>query len=426
MNLSTEAKVGAVTVTGFLLLLVMIFNLGRFSFGEQGYPVKAVFSDVSGLVPGNGVRYAGVDVGRVDMVQAGVDGVTVRMLINSGVKIPVGSRFTISTDGLMGEKYISIMPTPNSDAGFMAPDTVVRGEAPGSLEKLVGSADRVLGDIEKLVQSLNEVLGDEKVKASLKATAINAKDITDRLNEMSAALARIVQNNEQDVNVTAGNLKAMSESLRVVAARVDGLMANIDNNGQTAKDLREAIYNLRNTSIRVERMAASMEGVVTDPDTARDIKETLKNAREASAKANRKLAQLDNIKVETGFELLYNGRASEYQSNADVKINTSDKNFAVIGVSKIGDNSKGNFQLGQGFNGFDGRMGIIEGKVGMGADALVGKDLRFSLDVYDPNDVRVKLRSQYRIGPDTFLVGVTDSLNKQPEDNTYVGIRRDF
>jgi phospholipid/cholesterol/gamma-HCH transport system substrate-binding protein len=425
MNLSTEAKVGAVSLLAFLLLAYMVVHLGDFSFGEKGYPLKAVFSQVGGLKEGNTVRYAGVDVGRVVAVRPANDGVEVVMRINSGIKIPEGSKFTIGTDGLLGEKFINIVP-PKTSGGHIKPHTVVAGEDPNGLDQLVNNADKVLADVQKLVQSLNDVLGDETVKAALKASVLNARDVTQRLNEFSAVLARLAQNNEQDINVIVGNLSAMSGSLKDVAGRVDKLVANIDNNGQTAKDLRETIHNLKNTSIRVEKIAAALEGVATDPETAKNIKETLRNAREVSEKANKMLTKVNDVSVETGFEVLYNTHSSEYRSNADIKINTSKQDFAIIGVSKIGEENKGNFQIGRGDGQFAGRAGLIDGKAGIGADARIGGQMRLGLDIYDPNDIRVKLRAQFKLGQDTYLVGQTDSLNKNPEQSTYVGIRRTF
>jgi hypothetical protein len=88
VNLSTEAKVGAVSLIGLLLLGYMIVYLGGVSFGEKGYPVTAVFSEVGGLKEGNVVRYAGVDIGKVDAVRTSDKGVEVRLLINPGIKIP--------------------------------------------------------------------------------------------------------------------------------------------------------------------------------------------------------------------------------------------------------------------------------------------------------------------------------------------------
>ncbi len=425
MNLSTEAKVGAVSLIGLLLLGYMIVYLGGVSFGEKGYPVQVVFSEVGGLKEGNVVRFAGVDVGKVDSVRTADKGVEVRLMINPGIKIPEGSRFTIGTDGLLGEKYINIAP-PRQSTNYLKPNATVAGEDLRGFDQLVTSADRALADVQRLIQSLNEIFGDEKVKAALKTSALNARDITDRLNEFSSALARMARNNEQDINAMVGNLRVMSENLRVVAGRVDRMVATVDNNGQTAKDLREMITNLKNTSVRLEKIAASVEGIVADPETAKNIKDTLRNARSVSEKANKMLTKIEQVSVDTGFEVLYNGHTGRYASNADIRINTSPTDFAIIGASKIGDGQKNNFQVGKGDAHFTGRAGIIEGKAGVGADTMLSDRLRLSVDVYDPNDVRVKLRTQYEIAPHTFIVGQTDSINKQAGQNTFVGLRRTF
>jgi phospholipid/cholesterol/gamma-HCH transport system substrate-binding protein len=425
MQLSTEAKVGAVTMIGLLLLAYMIMQLGAFTFGEKGYPIQAVFSQVGGLKEGNVVRYAGVEVGHVRDVQIGPDGVQVMLLINPGVNIPEGSKFSIGTDGLLGEKFINITPPP-STSGFLSPRSIVRGEETKGLEEMMASADKVLADLQKLLKSFNEVMGDESVKAAFKDTVQNAKDISANLKALSATLAHMAQNNEGDVTVMVSNLRDMSGSLRTVTARVDKMMADIDNDGQTAADLREAIENLKSTSLRVEKMATSLEGVVTDPETSKNIKETLRNARDVSEKANKMLIKAQEVSTQANFEILYNTDSAKYRSNADVRINTSPRDFAVIGVSDIGDGSKTNLQIGKGNDQFASRAGVIDSKAGVGVDTKLGSQLRLSLDVYDPNDVRVKLRTQYQIGPDTFLVGQTDSLNKQAEKNTYVGLRRSF
>lgn len=425
MSLSTEAKVGAVSLIGLLLLGYMIVYLGGVSFGDRGYPIQVVFSEVGGLKEGNVVRYAGVDVGRVDAVRTGDKGVEVRLLINPGINIPQGSRFLIGTDGLLGEKFINITP-PKKNQGYLPHGATVAGEDPRGLDQFVDSADKVLADLQKLVNNLNEVLGDEKFKEAVRTTAFNARDLTERLNEFSASLARMAANNEQDVNAIVGNLRVMSDSLRDTAVRVDRMVATVDNNGQTAKDLRETIQNLKNTSVRVEKIAASVQDIVTDPETAKNIKDTLRNARSVTEKADKMLTKMENIKAETSFEVLYNGHTGKYTSNADLRITTSPRDFAVIGVSGIGDNQKTNFQFGKGDDRFAARAGVVESKAGIGADTKLGNKLKLSLDVYDPNDVRVKLRTQYEIAPHTFIVGETKSLNRQPSHNTYVGLRHTF
>lgn len=423
--MNTEAKVGAITLAGLVLLAGMIMYLTGVSFGEKGYPVHAVFSQVNGLKPGNLVRYAGVEIGRVADVRVLPEGVKAEIMLNPGVKVPVGSKFTIGSDGLLGEKFINIVPS-REVTGFLAPNAQVLGDNPQGLDELVVSANEVLAEVKTLVAALNDVIGDEKVRAALKETAFNTRDVTANLEKLTATLASMADANQDEVNVIVSNLKDMSISLNSTAARVDKMMADVDNNGQTAADLRETIAALRQTTSRVEKMAAALEEVVTDPDTAKNLKETLKNASEASAKANKMLTKVSDIKSQASVETIYSSDKREYQTNADFTISTSPRDFAVIGVSDIGEGNKLNLQIGKSGPAISQRLGLIESKAGIGVDAKLGSQLRMSLDMYDPNDVRVKLRTQYEVAPDTFLIGQTSNINKSNEKTSYYGVRRAF
>lgn len=427
MKLSTEAKVGAVTLTAFILLAYMIMHLGGFTFGDKGYGVSAVFSQVNGLKEGNAVRYAGVDIGKVQHVNVVSKGIEVRMLINPGVKIPAGSKFTISSDGLLGEKFIDIIP-PEEFKSYLTQDGTakVRGEDPQGFDQLMAKADVVMERLDKLLKSFNEVFSDETFKMALKDTVLNAKEMTEQLKQFSAVLARMALHNEGDINSMVHNLQLMSESLKSVAARVDGLVANIDNNGQTAKDLKEAIENLKTTSVRVEKMAASLEEVVTDPETNKNIRETLRNARNVTEKANKMLSKVESISTETGAEMLYNIDNHKYRSSAEFRLNTSPQDFATVGVSQIGDDSKFNLQVGKSDGNWTQRAGVIDGKAGVGVDTKLSDQMRLSVDFYDPNSLKIKVRTQYEISPNTYIIGQTDSINKDPGQNTYVGVRRTF
>lgn len=423
--MNTEAKVGAVSLASLILLAGMIIYLSGISFGDKGYPIQAVFGQVSGLKPGNIVRYAGVEVGKVNEVRVLPEGVAAEIIFFPGVKVPAGSAFTIGSDGLLGERFINITP-PREVKGFLVPHDTVYGENPQGLDELMVSANQVLAEIKILVKALNDVVADDKVKAALKETALNTREITANLNRLTATLATLAEANQGDVTTMVGNLSAMSVSLRDTAARVDTMVTAVDNNGQTAKDLRETIAALRQTSVRVEKMAAALEGVVTDPETSKNLKDTLKNARDASAKANQMLNKVADIKTEASVEALYDPDQRRYQNSADITVSTSPKDFAVIGVHDIGEDSKLNLQVGKSSPAFNQRYGIIDSKAGVGVDAKLSDQLRLSLDVYDPNDVRVKLRTQYQVAPGTFIVGQNEHVNSRDDSTSYFGIRRVF
>ncbi|HWR29055.1 MAG TPA: MlaD family protein [Negativicutes bacterium] len=419
MIMNAETKVGAVTLLGIALLVGIAIFYGAIRVGETGYPLHVDFDRVDGLKLGGQVRYAGVDVGRVvsiGMTDEGKARATLRIF--SGNLIPVGSDFGIGSDGLLGEKFVSISP-PDKRETFFKPDEVVTGSPSQGMETLISTADRLFNRLDKLAIALESVFGDPNVQGSLKESARN-------IDQLTAALSRMAVNNEQNVSAIAGNLAVMSASLRNVASRVDKMAASVDNDGKFAKDLNETLSNLRSASARIEKMAAALEPVATDPETAGNIKTTLKNAREVSEKANRLLNKIEKIKTEAGIDVMYSGGAERYRTNVDVRVHTDEKSFVHMGLSDIGESNRFNFQVGRQEKDFGGRVGVIEGKAGAGLDLRLGKNVKFSADAYDPNDFRIKLRSELRIAPDTYLVGESTSINKDAQRNSYIGVRRTF
>ena len=107
---SSEVKVGAITLGGAAILAAMITFLGTFSFGSDKYDITIDYPQVAGLMEGNMVRYAGVQVGTVKGLAVNEDGIEVTAEINDNVRIPQESTFSINSDGILGEKFVDIQP----------------------------------------------------------------------------------------------------------------------------------------------------------------------------------------------------------------------------------------------------------------------------------------------------------------------------
>lgn len=423
---NTEVKVGVVTIAAAVLLAVMIMYLGGFSIATKGYPLHAVFTQVAGLKEGAFVRYAGVDVGRVHLVQINPYGVTVGMRIYDDVRIPAGSVFTIGSEGLMGEKYITILPPGQATERSLQAGETVQGSDPQGLETVLASADTTMVEMRQLLGHFNDLFGDPEVKESVRSALLRAKSMAQNIDELTASLARMATQNESDIRALVVNLQVMSEHLRSLASRVDAMMATVDNNGQTAQDVRDMLHNMKNASERIESIAASLDGVASDPETSRNLKTTLRNAREASEKANRMLNRFDSLQVGGGVDLLYNPEERKYRTDLDLRLETSSRDFAVLGFSRLGEGTKTTLQLGKRNGATDVRAGLMDGKVGLGLDNHLSPDWTLSLDAYDPNDLRWKVRSQWRLAPQTWLVGQTDSAAKASRETTYLGVRTSF
>ncbi|MBO5605939.1 MAG: MCE family protein, partial [Acidaminococcaceae bacterium] len=62
---ASEAKVGALTLGGAVILAGMISFLGAFKLFDGGYDLHVSYPSVNGLQVGSAVRYAGVPIGTV-------------------------------------------------------------------------------------------------------------------------------------------------------------------------------------------------------------------------------------------------------------------------------------------------------------------------------------------------------------------------
>ena len=208
---------------------------------------------------------------------------------------------------------------------------------------------------------------------------------------------------------------------------IEIMINDFSGDGQTANNMKIAIANLSATSESVKRMATNMETVVADPQTAQNLKNIIQNANNISQRADNMMSKVSSIEVQPGIEALYSGGESEWMVNADVKVYTDPNSFLLLGADDIGgDDSGTNLQVGTGNGTFTGRGGLIDDKVGLGIDVKAGDKAKFSVDAYDPNDLRVKLKGQYEVADNTYVIGQIKDINDSDERAAYVGLRHEF
>ena len=108
-----ETIVGVFVVFGLLCVGYMTVKLGHVAiFGDNSYTLTASFTSVTGLRVGSPVQILGIEVGRVErltMDQESQKAVVV-MSIHKGIKIYDDAIASIKTEGLIGDKYLSIDP----------------------------------------------------------------------------------------------------------------------------------------------------------------------------------------------------------------------------------------------------------------------------------------------------------------------------
>ncbi|MBP5200015.1 MAG: MCE family protein [Schwartzia sp.] len=424
--MSNEVKVGAFTVCGLALLALMLLGLsGVTLFGPSQYTLYATFPEVVGLNPAAEVRFAGVLAGKVNSVETEGMHVLVTMSVNDDIRIPHASKITVSSSGFLGEKYINILPAKDTGVYLDGGDRVA-GTPEESMETVMAKLSVLVEQAHEMLNGINAVVNNPDLNTSLVATAVNLKDITRNVRDMTGSFSRMAVQNEDEIKRMVQGLSMLSMSLASTAQEVETMVKDFSGDGEAAANLRATVANIATTSARIDHMAKSLEGVVTNPQTTEDLQAILHNTRQVTEKADKMMSGLGGGAIKPGVEVMYSGKESNWRANFDVTANLSDKSLFKIGVNDIGDGNYFNLQAGRKMGALTARAGIIDGKVGLGLDADAGDRWRFSVDAYDLNHVRLRPRASLRVAKSTYLFGQVDDVNDSDKRATYVGLRQEF
>ena len=142
---TTQFVVGIFAIVGIVALIILTLSLGKIPLlPKPGYILYANFDNSSGLKAGDAVDIAGVQVGKVQSIRYKDFRSHVAMFINQGVEVDDGSIAGIKTEGLLGNRYISIARGP-SDKILTDHDTIRETESAFVLEDAIGQLINNIG-----------------------------------------------------------------------------------------------------------------------------------------------------------------------------------------------------------------------------------------------------------------------------------------
>jgi phospholipid/cholesterol/gamma-HCH transport system substrate-binding protein len=157
-----ELKVGIFVFLALLILTVFILSIGGIKTWASGYKVNFTFKFVNGVKIGAPVRFAGVDVGqikRIDFINSTSEETKILLAcwVKSGIRIPIDSTIWVNTLGLLGEKYVEIMP--GSDySHFLAANQSLAGVDPIPMHEIFRMTN---GIVENLGETLTRIKNKE-------------------------------------------------------------------------------------------------------------------------------------------------------------------------------------------------------------------------------------------------------------------------
>ncbi len=107
-----ETIVGAIVIAIAAIFFTYVYTTTDLGKGRGGYNIYAAFDNIEGISVGSDIRLAGIKVGTVTEQKLDQENyqAVVTMAIDSYVKLPEDTSAKITSEGLLGQKFIALDP----------------------------------------------------------------------------------------------------------------------------------------------------------------------------------------------------------------------------------------------------------------------------------------------------------------------------
>src|SRR5713101_43673 len=459
--MSTAAKVGAFFVAVLVLAGLMIWKIEGLRIGGAKQKISVEFKDVAGLDEKSTVRLAGVRVGKVSKIRLSKDGkAIVDLTLDKEVDLRQGASAAVANLGLLGEKYVELIPGPVGSPTLPEGSTL-KGDTPVSFDQITRLARDIEVDIKDITKNLSQSMGGPEGEEKLRTIVDNVRIITEDLRVMIAA-------NRSSVDTTLANFKEFSGMMTQLVDRIDRLVASnqsnvtqgIANIREISQKLETTADNLNQITGRIKEGEGTVGKLVQSEETHKNLNDALVAVKEGVGGLNKALGSIAKTKIDLGVrtEMLtrfskgkayfsleidppdvprfYRNELSSQPFGRRINSTTTERTIFPDGHTEVKitdtEERKDDFAIsamfGWRWKNFALRAGVLESKGGAGLDYLLLKNrLSFSADIWDFNhtdfSAHAKLTGRYFFSPSVYVQGGWDDfLNHQRRaDSLFLG-----
>jgi len=432
-----ELKIGIFISIALFIIAAFVFVVGDLGvlFRRPGYSLYASFDTAAGLEKRAVVRMAGVKIGYVKDITLEGSRANILLTINAGIEVPKGSKATLASLGILGEKHVELLP--GDEPGVYRPGDALEGVPPVSFDQL-GTMLLSIGDeFKEMGRTISELIGGEESRDNVRNTLNNLSSFSADLKEFFGvnkedlhqgiqASSQAVQKFDQRVEDVSKNIDELIFMLKdVVEENRENIKINLENIQKLIKEIEESLKLLNESLEKVNKGEGTLGKLISQP-------ELYARAEGAVGELERLIYPVSNLRFSAALGTEYYGTSNLLKSYFSLGIWPAENKYLL--VQAIHDPWLDKFvyssQLGIRWGGVSPRVGILESKVGVGVDYYLFKDrLKLSLDIYDFNRrPRPHFRFWTRFATSKYfnlLVGV-DNFTLVPMREIYFGLELGF
>jgi phospholipid/cholesterol/gamma-HCH transport system substrate-binding protein len=265
---TNEVTVGIAILLAIAIGIYGYIYLREIPVRQHGYEITIIFDNVTGLEAGDAVTVSGLKVGRVKNMRLADNHVAVRVWMNGEVPFSRDSRAAIRSIGMIGEKYIDLMPGPGSE-NLQEGDTIFGvyftdlADAGGALSDLMSQATSLLS---KLNTAIDTALS-RRAPSAFAGSLENTQHLTARLNKNLEKNARHLENTLASLDTLSSGLKSFWIKHQT---KVDSTVQNVASSAarlpQVVSQIDSALTVTRNLLAKIENQNGTVGKVLYDDE----------------------------------------------------------------------------------------------------------------------------------------------------------------
>ena len=296
-----KLRLGLLVITGLLIFVVAIYFIGnRQNMFVKTFTISADFNNVNGLMRGNNVRYSGVNIGTVkDINMINDSTINVAMVIEEKMvpHIKKDAIATISTDGLVGNMIVNIVPGNGEGEQISSGDVIKSytkigtGEMLNTLNVTNENAALLTAKLLNIADAMGDSKGTFGMLINDTVVAQNLKQTVNQLRIMSIEASRSMKNlnaiiNDINFNESVAGV-LLNDSLE--GQKVREVLSNLESSTQ---EIKTVITNLNETIDQFKNGNGAIDYLFHDETFVKNLDESMKNIKEGTEKFNQNMEAL--------------------------------------------------------------------------------------------------------------------------------------
>jgi phospholipid/cholesterol/gamma-HCH transport system substrate-binding protein len=284
MKFSKEFKIGLLAlISGTVLYLGFNFLKGQDFFSNTN-KYFVWYDRVDGLTVSNSVSLNGLSIGRVEsttLVQERGNKILVEIQVNEEILLGDSTRAIISSQSLVGGKYINLVLGPNSKV-YENGDTL-RGELEkGFAQVIADKATPVIDHLDTTIYRVNQMLSKE-----------NNENLTKSIRNVaaiSASAKKVIDNNSQNIEGITTNINTLTASLVETEKSLRPIIAKMNSIADTLNDLE-----LKQTISKANAMLDNLSSITGKINSGQGSLGALINDRKTVDSLNKAMAEVTSL-----------------------------------------------------------------------------------------------------------------------------------